>query len=89
MTTLEIIFPGLEYLEVDFEKERIATGMMEGLKNFQSEKFRKLQLFHSSEGRLRFEKPGISWGGGGGNNLKNQPKPELPKIQTLNWVQIC
>lgn len=62
VTTLEILFPGLEYVEVDFEKERIATGMMEGVKNFvQSEKFRKHELFHSSEGRLKFEEPGISW----------------------------
>lgn len=60
VTTLEILFPGLEYLEVGFEKERIATGMMEGVKDFvQSKKFRKPQFFHSSEGRLKFEKLGI------------------------------
>lgn len=61
LVSLEMLFPGLEYLELNFEKERIARGVMEGVKNFvQSKKFRKLQLFHLSEGSLKSEKPGFS-----------------------------
>lgn len=34
LTTLKILFTGFIYLEVDFEKQRVATRMMVGVKSF-------------------------------------------------------